>query len=100
IFVLNLLNLYTLFIALYNKQQDLLASISGLQSNVTVQNNCSSTFQITTVAPIATTMSLSDLHSDDTTVATIYNTTNRACVNVTDIPLKVKEFCWETMIGQ
>ncbi|KAH9498806.1 Transmembrane channel-like protein 3 [Bulinus truncatus] len=94
IFVLNLLNLYTLFIALYNKQQDLLASITSLQSNVTVQSNCSTWLNTSSFSAVSTVAP-----TDVTTLAAV-NVTSTVCVNVTDIPTKVKEFCWETMIGQ
>ncbi|KAH9498803.1 Transmembrane channel-like protein 3 [Bulinus truncatus] len=94
IFVLNLLNLYTLFIALYNKQQDLLASITSLQSNVTVQSNCSTWLNTSSFSAVSTVAP-----TDVTTLAAV-NVTSTVCVNVTNIPTKVKEFCWETMIGQ
>ncbi|KAK3803765.1 hypothetical protein RRG08_052937 [Elysia crispata] len=90
IFVLNLLNLYTLFIALYNKQNDLLASLEELQTNSTVISNCSS--QLTTASPIdQSTTSLSLESSGEA---------NTTCSEVVVVEESIASLCWETMIGQ
>ncbi|KAK6166036.1 hypothetical protein SNE40_022822 [Patella caerulea] len=107
IFALNLLNLYTLFIALYNKQNDLKAfatshNTTTIVNTTTCYNMSSNTFLNTPFSPsLNTTDPVSNTSSPVTTttatvVAALGNETLCKSGNLTS----QATICWETMIGQ
>ncbi|GFN91243.1 transmembrane channel-like protein [Plakobranchus ocellatus] len=109
IFVLNLLNLYTLFIALYNKQNDLLDSLEKLQTNLTATSNCSSQvttqviglLEVTTSASTFPDQSTASIHLGPDNSSNVSGTYNQSvCTTVTQDEGTIASLCWETMIGQ
>ncbi|XP_069122476.1 transmembrane channel-like protein 3 [Argopecten irradians] len=92
IFALNLLNLYTLFIALFWKQQDMKKELAEKLSNGT---SCEET---TTIGPGNTSL-LSTTFGSNFTAALPTAGYNVSCIGMTSEEISA-DLCWETMIGQ
>ncbi|OWF51539.1 Transmembrane channel-like protein 3 [Mizuhopecten yessoensis] len=92
IFALNLLNLYTLFIALFWKQQDMV-STSLINSSFT---RCE---QTTSIPPINVTVQPATLGYNATVQSVIVDYNASLCSSAVSEELSA-DLCWETMIGQ
>ncbi|ESP01534.1 hypothetical protein LOTGIDRAFT_139638 [Lottia gigantea] len=106
IFALNLLNLYTLFIALYNKQNDLKKFASSLLNNTACEPSSSYTSLPVTETSLEMNLTGYSINETDGGNGTLWmtSTVSPTLIDLDDCLLpnnaSLNSLCWETMIGQ